>query len=106
MKIKKTTLLLAGSLISTSLPAADEVEKLQMGRELFRQGNCMACHASRPFASESSRIKSYPALNTMVETCNTNLGLGWFPDEVEAVSYFLNRHYYHLPIPAPTDKQQ
>ncbi len=106
MKYKKITLLLAGCLVSMPSLATDEIEKLQMGRELFTEGRCMACHASRPFASETSRIKNYPALNMMVETCNTNLGLGWFPDEVEAVSYFLNRHYYKLPIPVMAEEQE
>ncbi|SIN91464.1 hypothetical protein SAMN05443662_0964 [Sulfurivirga caldicuralii] len=100
MKPIKITLLLAGCITSLPILAETTSEKLQMGRAFFNEGNCMACHASRPFASETSRIKNYPALNTMVETCNTNLGLGWFPDEVEAVSHFLNTHYYKLPNPA------
>ncbi len=108
MKITHKSLLsigLLGCILNPCAWASAEAEKLQMGRALFTQGRCMVCHASRPFASASSRIKTYSTLTTMVETCNTNLGLGWFPDEVEAVSYFLNKHYYKLPIPALAEEE-
>ncbi len=74
-------------------------EKIRMGESLFNEGRCMSCHTNRPFNAENSRVNSFKSLTTMVEACNTNLGLGWFPDEVEAVSHFLNHHHYKFPVP-------
>ena len=74
-------------------------EKIRMGESLFNEGRCMACHTNRPFNSENARVHNFRSLTTMVEACNTNLGLGWFPEEVEAVSHFLNHHHYKFPTP-------
>jgi len=85
------------SVLLSSMAMASET--IRMGESLFQEGRCMACHTNRPFNGEHSRINSFKSLTTMVESCNTNLGLGWFPDEVEAVSHFLNHHHYKFPLP-------
>ena len=56
------------------------------------------CHTDtlRPFGSEHSKLDSFPALKAQVEACNTNLGTGWFPEEVEAAAHYLNQKYYHF----------
>jgi len=35
-------------------------------------------------------------LGTSVENCNTQLGTGWFPEDVQAVTKYLNATYYKL----------
>ncbi|WP_294947689.1 hypothetical protein [Sulfurivirga sp.] len=91
-------LLLTGLIGTASVAAADRAEMIEDGRLLFEEGRCMACHQYRPFDRGSTRLKGFPSLMTMVETCNTNLGLGWFPDEVEAVSHYLNQRFYGFEV--------
>lgn len=90
------TLSLIGILIS---PLTLASEKIRAGAELFQEGRCITCHQSKPFNAQQTKLSSFKSLNTMVEACNTNLGLGWFPDEVEAVSHYLNHHHYRFPTP-------
>ena len=42
------------------------------------------------------RINTSSALMTMVEACNTDLGLGLFPEDVAAIAAVLNREHYHF----------
>ena len=42
------------------------------------------------------RIGNAGQLRTMVEYCNTDLGLSLFPDEVNAIAAVLNRDHYRF----------
>ncbi|HID00414.1 MAG TPA: cytochrome c [Piscirickettsiaceae bacterium] len=90
-----TALGVTGMLLSTQTLAS---ETIQMGKSLFEEAKCMACHTNRPFNGDNSRVSDFKSLSTMVEACNTNLGVGWFPEEVEAVAHYLNHHYYKFPV--------
>lgn len=67
------------------------------GRYLFEEAQCMACHQARPFNGPNTKVKSLSGLRAMVEACNTNLSVGWFPDEVQAVTHYLNKTHYNFP---------
>jgi predicted small secreted protein len=79
-------------------------DTFQHGKKLFEEGNCIQCHHNRPFNGPNTRVHTLKSLNTMVEACNTRLGLGWFPEEIEAVSYFLNLEYYKFPALEETNQ--
>lgn len=86
-----------------SWPEAD----LALGEKLIRQHDCSACHA-RKFGGDGSgiyrpqgRIGNPSALLTMVETCNTELNLGLFPEDVTAVAAVLQRDHYRFPRSTP-----
>jgi hypothetical protein len=75
---------------------------LALGHKLMQEHVCEACHA-RNLGGEggtiyrpAGRISNPQALRTMVEYCNTQLGLSMFPDEVTAVAAVLQRDFYRF----------
>jgi hypothetical protein len=65
--------------------------------------DCIRCHASR-FDGDAARIYVRPQrkvrtpaqLLAQVQTCNTQLGAGYFPEEEAHVAAYLNLHYYRF----------
>ena len=75
---------------------------LPLGEQLIREKRCAECHA-RKFGGDGSqvyrpagRISTPGFLRGMVEQCNTELNLGFFPEEVTAVAAVLNRDHYRF----------
>jgi hypothetical protein len=75
---------------------------LALGATLIADHQCSACH-QRTVAGDGSaiyrpqgRINTPGALRGMVEQCNTQLNLGLFPDEVNAIAAVLNRDHYRF----------
>lgn len=72
----------------------------KLGEQLIADNKCTACHQRREGGDGSSiykpqgRINSPAFLRGMVEYCNTQLNLGFFPEEVTAVAAVLNRDHY------------
>jgi hypothetical protein len=75
---------------------------LPLGERLINEHRCAGCHASKVGGDGSAiyrpggRIQTPGALATMVERCNTELNLGMFPEDVNAVSAVLNRDHYRF----------
>ncbi len=73
---------------------------LQLGARLIAEGQCAQCHIKRVGGDGSAiyrplgRISAPGFLRGMVEQCNSELNLGFFPEEVTAVAAVLNRDYY------------
>ena len=75
---------------------------LPLGEKLLREHRCAGCH-SRKVGGDGSdiyrpkgRINTPGALRGMVETCNLELNLTLFPDEVTSIAAVLNRDHYHF----------
>ena len=71
-----------------------------LGEKLIADNQCNACHIRRVAGDGSAiynpkgRINTPGALRGMVEYCNTELNLGFFPEDTHAVAAVLNlRHY-------------
>jgi mono/diheme cytochrome c family protein len=85
-------------------PAADVFRgaDLALGERLLKEHRCAACHASKVGGDGSSiyrpagRVNTPAALNSMVERCNTEMGLGMFPEDVASVAAVLNRDHYRF----------
>lgn len=93
--------LLAGLL--TGLQAQPDIfhgADLNLGQKLIDENKCVECHASKVPGDGSAIYKPRGRINTagllrgMVEQCNTELNMGMFPEEVNAVAAVLNRDYY------------
>lgn len=75
---------------------------LALGERLIAEHRCAACHQRKMGGDGSAiyrpggRIANAPQLRTMVEFCNTDLGLSLFPDEVNAIAAVLNRDHYRF----------
>jgi hypothetical protein len=73
---------------------------LQAGENLIAENQCNECHIRRVGGNGSAiynpkgRINTAGALRGMVEYCNTELNLGFFPEETNAVAAVLNKHHY------------
>jgi hypothetical protein len=75
---------------------------LAAGEKLIREHKCSECHA-RKFGGDGAaiyrpqgRINTPAALRGMVEQCNLELNLAFFPDEVTSISAVLNRDHYRF----------
>lgn len=75
---------------------------LILGSKLMAEHKCTECHASKVVGDGSAiykpqgRINAPGVLRGMVERCNTELNLGMFPEEVNAVAAVLNRDHYRF----------
>ncbi len=75
---------------------------LAVGEKLIREHKCSECHARKfggdgsPIYRPEGRINTPAALRGMVEQCNLELNLAFFPDEVTSISAVLNRDYYRF----------
>ena len=81
-------------------PALFKDADLKLGAQLIAQNNCDGCHQKRVGGDGSAMYRPLGRINTpgflrgMIEQCNTELNLGFFPEEVTAVAAVLNRDYY------------
>lgn len=93
-------------LVSSGVMAADpdsgaelyhdvEVDAVIQG-ELRPGLNCESCHEPQIYTREDRRVTTWAKLESMVERCNTNLDVGWFPEDVTDVAAYLNQTYYKL----------
>jgi len=93
-----TVLTSAGAQVPEVFRGAD----LKLGEKLMAESKCAACHQQKVGGDGSAvyqpagRINSPGLLRGMVEHCNTELNLGLFPEEVNAVAAVLNRDHYHF----------
>lgn len=58
--------------------------------------NCETCHDVAFFKRPDRKVTSYAKLEAFVEGCNTNLDVGWFPEDVSDVSAYMNQEFYHF----------
>ena len=90
MKTSLLTLITTGLVIaSSSSPAID----INHGKSL-QQENCMRCHDDSIYTREERRVTTRDALQHQVQRCETNLNLAWFPEDVDAVTEYLNTSFY------------
>ena len=90
MKTSLLTLITSGLVLaSSSLPAVD----IDHGKTLQQQ-NCMRCHDDSMYTREERRVTTLDALKHQVQRCETNLNLTWFPEDVDAVTDYLNTTFY------------
>lgn len=75
---------------------------MALGRQLIEEKKCATCHQAK-FGGDGSavyrpgeRISTAGALRGMVEQCNTELGMGLFPEEVTAIAAVLNQRHYKI----------
>ena len=96
------------SLVLMALPAAAQQPALfrgadlKLGETLIAGNKCVACHQQKVGGDGSAIYKPEGKINTpgflrgMVEQCNTEMNLGFFPEEVTAVAAVLNRDHYRF----------
>ena len=90
MKTSLLTLITTGLVMASSSSAAIDINH---GKSL-QQENCMRCHDDSMYTREERRVTTLDALQRQVQRCETNLDLAWFPEDVDAVTEYLNTSFY------------
>lgn len=100
---------LGSILLATSVaPVIVHASDIEAGKELYHEveinqtingvsyenANCETCHSSEVFTRENRLATNFKKLEAYVERCNTNLDVGWFPEDVSAVATYLDSEFY------------
>jgi len=76
----------------------DETEfTFKVNGELREDVSCSTCHAASDYTRAERKATDYRALHYWVDACNHRMDVGWFPDEVDDVTAYLNREFYKFP---------
>lgn len=73
---------------------------LATGEKLIAENKCNECHIrnvggnGNGIYKPTGRINTAGLLRGMVEYCNTQLNLGFFPEDTNAVAAVLNKQHY------------
>lgn len=85
-----------------SVAAADSGNSvLETGKKLLKESKCEACHAAKVggdgsaiYSRKDRRVTTLSKLLPQVQRCNSDLGLGLFPEDEAAIAAFLNATHY------------
>ena len=67
----------------------------ERGRLLY-ENQCQACHTRMLHTPESRKIKNLTELQYRVSAWGIHAGEDWGPEEVNDVTLYLDRSYYHF----------
>nr|WP_315229344.1 hypothetical protein [uncultured Limnohabitans sp.] len=93
-------LLMMSAVVHAQQHALFKDADLNSGEKLIAENQCNECHIRRVGGNGSAiykpkgRINTAGALRGMVEYCNTELNLGFFPEDTNAVAAVLNKRHY------------
>ncbi len=90
--MKKATLFLTITTLSTLFLSHSAFAELHPGKVLHEDNNCLKCHVDKPY--NPVKTDTYPKLVKSIRSCNDNLGIGLFDDEIEELADYLNDTYY------------
>jgi len=94
-KLPIATAVLSGLILVPVLStAAEPAASGSVDAQALYDANCTKCHGPEVYTRDDRRIESLDALHGQVRTCEQNLELTWFDDQVDAVASLLNRKYY------------
>ncbi len=83
-------------------PAIFKGADVKRGQQLMSEAKCDSCHAKQvggdgsDIYNPNGRLKNAGLLRGMVELCNTQLNLGFFPEDSTDVAAALNRSHYRF----------
>ena len=94
---------LASVALAQTQPAPFAAGNAAAGKAIAER-DCVSCHAAKfpgnpdqMYTRPEHRVKTPQKLLAQVQTCNTNLGKGYFPEDEENVAAYLNREFYKFP---------
>ncbi|MFT7860013.1 MAG: hypothetical protein ABXS93_03655 [Sulfurimonas sp.] len=61
---------------------------------LMDEAHCMRCHATSDFHPREEKVNNFKKLHHQVGVCADNNFAGWFEEEKQDVSTYLNNEYY------------
>ena len=94
-KYNTVKIFLLSTLAVVSLASGSTVSKdIQTKGKALHEKACTKCHNSSVYTRADRKIKSLDSLEKRVRGCNSNTGANLFPEELKAVTKFLNSEYY------------
>jgi mono/diheme cytochrome c family protein len=81
-----------------AISAAQAAADAERGNVLY-ETRCKACHASSVHNREARKAKSFANLRAQVLRWSAQVGGGWTAGEIDDMTLYLNRRYYHFPCP-------
>lgn len=91
-------ILFAGAVLSAAVPAALAQTDLARGQVLY-EARCADCHDRSVHGRPVRSAASFEEVRALVVHWQREVGAGWQPDEVDAVTHYLNERYYRFPCP-------
>jgi hypothetical protein len=89
------------ALLACTAPAA--FADISAGERLVQEKGCETCHANKTMGDAKAvylrrdrKVTTPEKLKAQVAACNSELGLGLFPDEEEQVVEYLDATYYRF----------
>ena len=90
-----------GAMSGAATAADANKTMLESGRKLVLEAKCEACHMNKVggdgsaiYARKDRRVTIKSKLVPQVARCNSELGLGLFPDDEAAIAVYLNAAHY------------
>lgn len=77
------------AVVSSPSFAAD----IENGKALHNE-NCVRCHQPEIYTREKRMVNSYAELHEQVRQCEIMAEMGWFEEEIDDVTTYLNETYY------------
>lgn len=92
--------LMAGSLLLTSVAIAEESSaNPENGRKLLSTAHCLSCACLDELVGVDDKIKSLTELENSVRSCDADLNINWYDDQLLDVVAYLNQTYYKFEKP-------
>jgi len=88
-----TSISAASDMTKKTQEVSDHAAKKIEGKVIHEKA-CTRCHNSSVYSRADRKITSLDALKKRVQGCNANTGANLFPEELKAVTQFLNSTYY------------
>jgi cytochrome c5 len=78
-------------------PPAPVITDPPMARDqMLYENHCTTCHSSQAYIRQQRKARSLVDIRHWVQRWATQLELNWSATEVELVSQYLNRNFYHF----------
>lgn len=88
--------LFAAAAVAPPVSAAVDVG---LGQALY-ESRCTVCHDRSVHARNPRSAQTFRQIRAFVSRWDRELGARWRPDEIDAVTQYLNERYYHYACPA------
>ncbi len=75
--------------------ASTAVADLANGKQLLEE-HCTKCHDDSVYKRPDHFVTSEAALRKQVDRCHLNTGTQWFDTDIDDVTSYLNKTYYHF----------
>ncbi len=88
----------ASEIIHTPVATEGVTEQISGRGQLLYENHCTACHEKSVHSRKHYKANSINDIHQWVIRWSNNLELGWGKHDVDVVTDFLNRRYYHFTI--------